>query len=96
MHGLLGCRRHAVTEELCHQVKEMLGGVSRLYSIRRKEKEVDWVFCNSLQLQELKSPNIVRERRDRKNLCLRSWTVETLVMMKSGDFSRHEESSCAI
>lgn len=77
-------------------MKEMLGEVSRLHSIRRKEKEVDWVFCNSLQLQELKSPNIVRERRDRKNLCLRSWTVETVVMMKAGEFSHHEESSCPI
>lgn len=33
----------------CHQVKELWEEVSRPYSIRDDEKEVDWIFSETLE-----------------------------------------------
>lgn len=46
------CRRWAVGEELCHQVKELQEEVNRLHGISAKEQEIDRLFSETLQSQD--------------------------------------------
>lgn len=39
-------------EDFCCQIKELQEEVSRLRSIRQDEKKMDWIFSDTLQVQE--------------------------------------------
>ena len=47
--------------ELCCQVEELLEEVSRLRGIREGMKEINWIVCETLQLQEPKPSTMVPE-----------------------------------
>ena len=51
-----------LVEGLCHQVK-LLQEVIRLFSITDGEKEIDWIFSETLQIQEPEPPAVLRERQ---------------------------------
>lgn len=52
--GLNGLFAHRCTlvKGLRHQVMELLEKVSRLHSIRNYEKEINWIFTQTLQVQQ--------------------------------------------
>ena len=55
-------QRCVLVEGLCQQVK-LLQEVIRLFSITDREKEIDWIFSETLQIQEPEHPAVLRERQ---------------------------------
>lgn len=53
----LSCRRCAVLEDLCCQVKELQEEVSRLCSTREDEREVERIFSETQQLEKPQTPS---------------------------------------
>lgn len=70
-------------EDLCHQVKDLQERASKLFSIRDDAKETNWIFSETLQIQEeLQLSTALKEGR--QSLCLSTWERETPMMVKAG------------
>lgn len=50
-------------EDLCHEVKLLWKDISRPLSITDDEKEIDWIFSETLQIEEPESTAVLRERQ---------------------------------
>lgn len=56
-------QRCVLMEDLCHEVKLLWKDVSRPLSITDDEKEIDWIFSETLQIEEPESTAVLRERQ---------------------------------
>lgn len=71
-------KRCGVVENVCHQAKEPWKGFSGLHSIRNN-KEQDPAGWRAWNLQ-------VYWRRDRNSLCISSWEMDVLTVVKAGSW----------
>ena len=59
--GLEACRRCALLEDLCCQVRELWEAVTRVHSIRDDEKEINRTLSETSQIQEPNFPTALKE-----------------------------------